>query len=103
MEYDKLSIGELQEVIARAEHAIVERREQDLEALRKEVVRLINGRGFEVEDVFSRLAKVKPKNKVTPIYRDPGNPSNTWTGRGRKPKWVVALIEAGATLESLKI
>ena len=29
--------------------------------------------------------------KVPPKYRDPVNPGNTWTGRGRMPKWVAEL------------
>lgn len=28
-------------------------------------------------------------------YRDPNNPDNTWTGRGRPPKWLQDLIDAG--------
>jgi DNA-binding protein H-NS len=34
--------------------------------------------------------------KVAPKYRDPANPDNTWTGRGRMPKWVAELNEKGA-------
>jgi len=49
----------------------------------------------------------KPKRstagkKVAPKYRDPANPANTWTGRGRMPQWVLALHTAG-TLASAEI
>ena len=40
--------------------------------------------------------------KVAPKYRDPANPTNTWTGRGRMPQWVQALHAAG-TLASTEI
>ena len=40
--------------------------------------------------------------KVAPKYRDPANPANTWTGRGRMPQWVQALHAAG-TLASAEI
>jgi DNA-binding protein H-NS len=33
--------------------------------------------------------------KVAPKYRDPANPAQTWTGRGRTPVWVQALQAAG--------
>ena len=33
--------------------------------------------------------------KVAPKYRDLANPDNTWTGRGRMPKWVAALHAKG--------
>lgn len=41
------------------------------------------------------------KNRtVAPKYSDG---TNSWTGRGLKPKWVTAAIEAGKTLESMLI
>lgn len=33
--------------------------------------------------------------KVAPKYRNPANPEQTWTGRGRTPTWVQALQAAG--------
>jgi DNA-binding protein H-NS len=39
--------------------------------------------------------------KVAPKYRDEAG--NTWTGRGKQPKWVVSAIAMGRTLESLLI
>ncbi len=33
--------------------------------------------------------------KVAPKYRNPANPAQTWTGRGRTPAWVQALQAAG--------
>jgi len=32
---------------------------------------------------------------VAPKYRDPKNPGNTWTGRGRMPRWMVAATKGG--------
>lgn len=36
-------------------------------------------------------------------YRNPKNPDEVWSGRGRKPKWVEAAEKAGSTLESMLI
>lgn len=36
-------------------------------------------------------------------YRHPENPALTWTGRGRKPKWVSAHIAAGKDIAALEI
>ena len=33
--------------------------------------------------------------KVKPKYRNPGKRSETWTGRGRMPLWLVALVKKG--------
>jgi DNA-binding protein H-NS len=32
---------------------------------------------------------------VATKYRDPGNPQNVWTGRGRMPRWMVAAMKGG--------
>ena len=35
----------------------------------------------------------KGKGSVAVKYRDPKNPENTWTGRGRMPRWMVAATK----------
>lgn len=38
------------------------------------------------------------------MYRNPGNPAQTWHGgKGPRPKWVRALLDAGMRLEDLLI
>ena len=44
----------------------------------------------------ARKAAAGATRKVAPKYRDPANPNNTWTGRGRMPKWVADLNAQGA-------
>jgi len=41
--------------------------------------------------------------KVAPKYRNPENPEQTWSGRGRSPKWVEAYLAAGGSLENITI
>jgi len=41
--------------------------------------------------------------KVLPKYSNPLAPSQTWSGRGKRPKWVIAALAAGQELEELKI
>jgi len=38
-----------------------------------------------------------------PAYRNPSNSAETWTGRGRQPKWVRDAIANGKQLEDLAI
>jgi DNA-binding protein H-NS len=35
------------------------------------------------------------RGKVAPKYRNPDNPSETWAGRGLKPRWLVAALKGG--------
>lgn len=41
--------------------------------------------------------------KLPPTYCNPNNDAETWTGRGRKPRWLVAALKAGKTVEQCKI
>lgn len=41
--------------------------------------------------------------KVAAKYRNPANPSETWTGRGVTPKWMQELIAAGHSKEKFVI
>jgi DNA-binding protein H-NS len=40
--------------------------------------------------------------KVSPRYRNPDT-SETWSGRGKQPRWLVAAMEAGRSLDDLRI
>lgn len=38
-----------------------------------------------------------------PRYRNPDNPEQTWSGRGRRPHWVHEAEAAGRSLDDLRI
>jgi DNA-binding protein H-NS len=40
---------------------------------------------------------------VRPKYRNPVRPSETWAGRGRQPRWLVAALKKGKHLEDFRI
>jgi len=41
--------------------------------------------------------------KGGPAYRNPSNSAETWTGRGRQPKWVREALASGTRLEEMLI
>jgi len=41
--------------------------------------------------------------KVLPKYCNPLQPTETWSGRGKQPRWLVAALRSGHTLEEFKI
>jgi len=43
------------------------------------------------------------RREVTPKFRNPDNPAELWSGRGRKPKWVEEKLAAGRQLDDLRI
>jgi DNA-binding protein H-NS len=41
--------------------------------------------------------------KVLPKYFNPLSPSETWSGRGKQPRWLVAALKGGHKLDEFKI
>jgi DNA-binding protein H-NS len=41
--------------------------------------------------------------KLPPLYRNPKNRTETWAGRGNRPRWLVAALKGGRKLEAFTI
>lgn len=105
-----LSPKELQALIANAESHMQEARANQVHAVKEKIDTLLKSTGLTLADIYGAQAKVGKKGprggkgSVAPKYRNPENPSETWTGRGRSPLWfTAALKKRGVTAESLLI
>ena len=58
-------------------------------------------RRIEGGDNVARLRRPYPK--VLPKYRNPNDPTETWSGRGKQPRWLVAQLRAGKKLDDFRI
>ncbi|MBO4227675.1 H-NS family nucleoid-associated regulatory protein [Bradyrhizobium neotropicale] len=45
----------------------------------------------------------RPYPKVLPKYRNPKNPSQTWTGRGKQPRWLREQLRSDKKLDDFRI
>jgi DNA-binding protein H-NS len=43
------------------------------------------------------------RGKVAPKYRNPEDPTETWAGRGLKPRWLAAALKSGKKLDDFMI
>jgi DNA-binding protein H-NS len=60
----------------------------------------------ELRGTFERGSNEAPQRsyrKVDPKFRNPEPPHETWSGRGRQPRWVSKMLEAGKSLDDLRI
>jgi DNA-binding protein H-NS len=52
----------------------------------------------------ARIERVRrPYPPVHPKYRNPKDPNETWSGRGKQPRWLRAQLRAGKKLDDLLI
>jgi DNA-binding protein H-NS len=49
------------------------------------------------------LMSGRPYPQVFPKYRNPDQPAETWTGRGKQPRWLTAKLSSGKKLEHFRI
>jgi len=61
----------------------------------------LNGR-FLVEQT-SQTPERRPYPTVFPRFRNPEQPSETWAGRGKKPRWLTAQLKSGKQIEDFRI
>ena len=45
----------------------------------------------------------RPYPLVYPKYRNPAEPSETWAGRGKKPRWLSAQLKSGKQIDDFRI
>ena len=54
-----------------------------------------------------RLRKIgsakRPYPKVLPKYRNPKDPAETWSGRGKQPRWLTAQLRSGKKVHDFLI
>lgn len=58
----------------------------------------------QTDEEFRPVAKRRRKYpRVLPKYRNPQSPSETWSGRGKLPRWLVVATENGRRIEEFRI
>ena len=85
---EKMTYAELTEMEAKIERIKLEKQNSERAAVRKQLMDMAKEHGFDIRELMD--GRKKGKGTVAAKYRDPKNPENTWTGRGRMPRWMVA-------------
>lgn len=80
-------------------------------SVRGKITKYAKAEGYTIEELFGASAPATPGRKavakkpgaragrklgkVPPKYRNPANPKEVWTGRGKQPRWMAALVAKG--------
>ncbi|KAF1014070.1 MAG: Trans-acting regulatory protein HvrA [Stenotrophomonas maltophilia] len=114
-----LSARELGALIrtAKKQQTIVAKR-RPITKVRAQLSKLAKAEGYTIEELFGgepapcvrKAAKAAPAKtagrklgKVAPKYRNPANAKETWTGRGKQPRWMVEQTAKGKKPEDFLI
>jgi len=96
-----LTVAELNQLINEAQITINKRKREQKKALLERFKAQAAEEGLSLDEVMGKTGAKRPT--VSPKYRNPADPTQTWTGRGRKPLWVVAALDSGKRMEDIAI
>lgn len=97
-----LSLTELKQLeknVAKAIASFEDRRKAEARTAAEAVAK---EHGFSLGDLVDATSSRK-RAATAPKYRHPENPEITWSGRGRKPAWIVEGLDAGKSLEDFAV
>lgn len=106
VDLSQLSVSELESIVKKAESLIEDRRDETVEQAYKQAVELARSVHLTLEELVefgSSKRKKVARKPVEPRYRNPENHNETWTGRGKQPRWLATAIENGKKLEDFTI
>ena len=100
-ELEKMSLRELQALELKIKKLKAGVEERSRAELRRDLEAKIANAGFKISDIFGGRGG---KGRSVPAkYVNPDDPNETWTGRGRKPRWLTAKLQDGAKIEKFLI
>ena len=106
VELNQLDIEQLTELLGNAQAEVTSREKQGREELRAELERRVAAEGYKMGDIFPELGAAssrRARGKRPAKYHDPQNRDQTWSGIGRAPKWVQAILdERGIDMAAFK-
>jgi DNA-binding protein H-NS len=102
------NLGELKGLQFDVEKEIKTRQQQEVKKAREQILAIAQDVGLPVEALLSAKAAKSGKagkggqSAGSAQYRNPNDNAQTWTGRGRKPKWVLDALSNGKDLAELR-
>ncbi|TCO75563.1 nucleoid protein H-NS [Plasticicumulans lactativorans] len=104
-----LSLDELQALVEAARREITHKEQTKLFDVRNQIESLASSVGRSVEELMNldarrKRAAAKPAATERVVkYRNTTDASQTWSGRGKRPRWLQEALDSGAKLENFLV
>lgn len=99
------NLSELKGLQAEIEKEIKARQQQDVAKAREQILAIAQGFGVSVEELLANGGKKSKSSgkKVKVQYQNPADNAQTWTGRGRQPRWITEGLASGKSLDDFRV
>lgn len=101
LDIENLNINELQELIQQAETLIIRKQENQMMEAYKQFENIAKECNSTISEILEAGRELASKRSIR--YANPENKEETWTGRGRKPLWLIAALEDGRKLSEFEV
>jgi DNA-binding protein H-NS len=102
-----MSVDDLFDLRDQITKMLFDRVQSEQRELESRLARLRDAKVRNIGGIAARRQSGRPSllkgRKIPAKYRNPANPSETWAGRGRLPKWLAAALEEGKQLTDFVI
>ena len=95
----EMSLDELWDLHERVGAILSDRIEDE----KKKLEQQLNQLARRVTELSPRSPQRRSYPKVEAKFRNPDNPADTWSGRGKTPRWLARLIATGRKLDEFRI
>jgi DNA-binding protein H-NS len=104
--FDAMSVDELWQLHEELNQVLSVRLTSEKRELEKRLAQL--QREKEMRPIASPDARSPPQERrkyprVFPKYQNPNDPSETWSGRGKQPRWLTAALKTGRKIDEFVI
>ena len=102
VDINSLSLKELKDLQSQVAKAIASFEDRKKKEALAELEEIARAKGFSLAELTG-LTVTRKRAPATAKYANPADSSDTWSGRGRKPRWFVAALAAGKAPEDLAL
>ena len=103
MELGAMTVEQLRKLQVAVAEELKKREKAEKRNAIKAIRELAEARGFSLDELLEDKPVRAQRSKGVAKYRNPADASQTWTGRGRKPAWVLEWLAAGKSIDKLAI
>lgn len=102
IQLDQMSRADLEALRSDIEVELTRKAKEERQLALAEAEKAAAQYGFSLSELTGGApAKARTKTTGAVKYRNPEDPTKTWSGRGRRPAWINALDAAGRLDEAL--
>lgn len=99
----KYSLAQLRALEVQVIDALKTQHFLSISKAREQILHIARNAGLSERELRAiKVGKLPNERSVQAKYRNPEDPTQQWSGRGRQPAWVKAWVTSGKSLEDAK-